>query len=93
MPGHSQPRGSRSPRRQSSKRPRNRSSGIYRLKKRTGGWRTQKMSRGGFQITEKTGKHSKPFQLGGGGEGSLPPSEKFLKFDQYLMPFAVNSRK
>ena len=62
--------------------------------------RTQKMSRGGFQITEKTGERSEPFQLGGrrGGGGlcktsPLPPSEKFLKFDQYLMPFAVNSRK
>ena len=34
-PGPSQPRGSRSPRRQSSKRPRNRSSGVFRPKKRS----------------------------------------------------------
>ena len=33
--GPSQPRGSRLPRRQSRKRPRNRSSGVYRLKKRS----------------------------------------------------------
>ena len=30
-------------------------------------WHTQKMSRGGFQITEKTGEHSEPFQPGGLG--------------------------
>ena len=35
LPGPSQPRGSRSPRRQSRKRPRNRSSGVYRPKKRS----------------------------------------------------------
>ena len=35
VPGHLQPRGSHSPRRQSSKLPRNRSSGIYRPKKRS----------------------------------------------------------
>ena len=35
LPGPSQPRGSRSPRRQSCKRPRNRSSGVYRPKKRS----------------------------------------------------------
>ena len=34
-PGPSQPRGSHSPRRQSRKRPRNRSSGVYRPKKRS----------------------------------------------------------
>ena len=34
-PGPSQPRGSRSPRRQSRKRPRNRSSGVFRPKKRS----------------------------------------------------------
>ena len=35
LPGPSQPRGSRSPRRQSRKRPRNRSSGVYRPRKRS----------------------------------------------------------
>ena len=35
LPGPSQPRGSRSPRRQSRKRPRNRSSGVYWPKKRS----------------------------------------------------------
>ena len=35
LPGPSQPRGSSSPRRQSRKRPRNRSSGVYRPKKRS----------------------------------------------------------
>ena len=35
LPGPSQPRGSRSPRRQSRKRPRNHSSGVYRPKKRS----------------------------------------------------------
>ena len=35
LPGPLQPRGSRSPRRQSRKRPRNRSSGVYRPKKRS----------------------------------------------------------
>ena len=35
LPGPSQPHGSRSPRRQSRKRPRNRSSGVYRPKKRS----------------------------------------------------------
>ena len=35
LPGPSQQRGSRSPRRQSRKRPRNRSSGVYRPKKRS----------------------------------------------------------
>ena len=50
------------------------------------------MSRGGFQITEKTGERSEPFQLRVGGGVSPSPSKKFLKFDQYLMPFAVNSR-
>ena len=35
LPGPSQPRGSRSPRHQSRKRPRNRSSGVYQLKKRS----------------------------------------------------------
>ena len=44
-------------------------------------WRTQKISRGVFQITEKTGKRSEPFQLcvGGGGVLSLspPPPKSF----------------
>ena len=35
LPGPSQPRGSRSPRRQSRKRPRNHFSGVYRPKKRS----------------------------------------------------------
>ena len=35
LPGPSQPRGSRSPRRQYRKQPRNRSSGVYRPKKRS----------------------------------------------------------
>ena len=44
-------------------------------------WHTQKMSRGGFQITEKTGERSEPFQLGGGGGVSRlpPPPREFFE--------------